>query len=283
MSNYTSSFGPVENNFTASDRDDLITAHNGTLPSAVFWVGGSKVRVNRFSEDQPQKGGGKRGKITGFSRGSRRRLMRKLAEVKRGVCPLWVGLTFPDEFHNSLAELHSWRKCFRRFEKRFTRRFPGGGLVWRLEFQDRKSGLYKGAIFPHYHLLVYGVSFLEFSAWVKLAWWEACGRLSGDHLTYGAHVDVLKSPGKVNAYISKYLAKVADTGRDIGRVWGIVGVENLPWVRAVLCQLTEQEAVQLIRYMRRFARLRSRDYKSLTVLLDAEFWWLALDRLLYPY
>ncbi len=37
------------------------------------------------------------------------------------------------------------------------RRFPGIGIVWRLEFKRRKSGLNVGKVAPHYHLLVWNV------------------------------------------------------------------------------------------------------------------------------
>jgi hypothetical protein len=36
--------------------------------------------------------------------------------------------------------------------------------------------------------------------------------------------------------------------------------------------VTQEKAVEFIRYMRRFARIRSRDYKSLTITCNPDFW-----------
>lgn len=266
----------------SGERAVLITAHNSTISSAVFWVGGSKVRVNRNYPEQEQKGGGIRGKVTGFSKGSRRRFMRKLAEVERNTKPLFVTLTFPDEYYPCIEKPAHWKRLLKRFVSRIARKFPGAGGFWRLELQTRKSGQCVGSVFPHFHLLLWGVSKSDFEKWAFVAWWDACGRLSPDHLIRGVDVQELDGQKHVFAYISKYMAKVGDYALEVGRVWGVIQITNIPWVRAILCEITEGEAVQLIRYMRRFARLRGRDYKSLTVLLNAEFWWLSLDKLLYP-
>jgi hypothetical protein len=38
------------------------------------------------------------------------------------------------------------------------RRRPGAAIIWKMEFKERQSGMNKGKIAPHYHLLVFGVS-----------------------------------------------------------------------------------------------------------------------------
>jgi hypothetical protein len=43
------------------------------------------------------------------------------------------------------------------FIDRMERRWPGAAVIWKLEFQERKSGQKKGKIAPHYHLFIYGV------------------------------------------------------------------------------------------------------------------------------
>jgi hypothetical protein len=264
--------------------------HNGTLKNAnaLFWLGGSKVKVTRTKVKVTRKYerievGGKRGKITGFSFASRRRLMRKLAEVDRKVLPLFVTLTFPDEFHEYIKDPAMWKKVLKRFISRFRRKYPGGAFIWRLELQTRKSGKHIGEVFPHYHLLVYGVSYVDMLRWISDAWYESCGMLSDEHRRAGTQVKKVDSARHLFAYVSKYLAKPENYEMEIGRVWGVIQAENIPFVRAVICQLTEREAVQLLRYLRRFAHIKGRDYQSLTILLDAEQWWLKLDRLLYPY
>ena len=260
----------------------LSTVHNSTPSHARFWVGGSKVEIHRNREASPAVAGGKRGKIQGFSFASRRRFMRRLAEVERSSLPVFVTLTFPDEFAPEAIRPAEWKKVFKRFAERFRRRFPQGGYFWRLEWEKRKSGAHVGMIFPHFHLLAYGVNYPDLLAWVGLAWWEAAGRLSEAHKKAGTRVERVRTVGGTFKYVSKYMAKVQTSGLDVGRVWGLMGIENIPFVKAVLCELTEREAVQFLRYVRRFAHIRGRDYSSLTVLLDAEQWWLRLDVLLYP-
>lgn len=261
----------------------LFTVHNSTLSHALFWVGGSKVKVSRnFGAETGKQVGGKRGKITRFSFGSRRRFMRKMAEVDRKVLPLFGTLTFPDEFHPWIDKPEEWKRILKRFISRFRRKYPEGAFFWRLELERRKSGLYVGEIFPHFHLLVYGVSYAEYLSWVSDAWWKSCGKLSEAHRRAGTQVKQVDNAKHLFSYVSKYMAKAGDYDLDIGRVWGVVQDENVPWVKAILCQLTEREAVQLMRYLRRYAHIKGRDYKSLTVLLDAEQWWLKLDILLYP-
>lgn len=260
----------------------LSTAHISTLSHALIWEGGSKIKVSRNHPDGISKGGGLRGKITEFSKGSRRRFMLKLAEVDRAVLPLFCGLTFPDEYFDHTGDPAHWKICLKRFIERFKRRFPSGSFFWRLELMPRKSGKHVGQVFPHFHLIVYGVDYADLLGWLSAAWYESCGKLSLDHLIAGTRVEKIANPRHLSAYVSKYMAKPAKFTLEIGRVWGVVRIELIPWVRALLCQLTENEAVRLIRYLRRFAHLRSRDYKSLTVLVDAHFWYVNLDRILYP-
>jgi hypothetical protein len=206
-----------------------------------------------------------------------------MAKVDRSKLPLFCGLTFPDEFFPYIEQPAEWKKILRRFLMRFHRRYPDGALFWRLELQARKSGKHIGAIFPHFHLLVYNVEFTDFMVWIKTAWWESCGRLSDAHLRAGTSVTGCDSVQHVTSYVAKYLAKPEAFKLDVGRVWGVHNVEKIPWVNAILCVLDESEAVQLIRYMRRYAKLKGRDYHTLTCFMDAEFWWRSLDRLLHPY
>ena len=134
----------------------LSTAHNRTengktLPGGIFWVGGSLVKIQREREATPQKGGGKRGVIKGFSRQSRRRLMQTVGKIDRLSKPLFLGLTFPDELNKEAGDpqkkVEYAKVCLRRFEKRFLRRFPSGSYIWRLEGQKRKSGRFLGQWF----------------------------------------------------------------------------------------------------------------------------------------
>ena len=58
----------------------------------------------------------------------------------------------------------------------------------------------------------------------------------------------------------------------IGRYWGVFNREKLPFAPEVEIELTDHEAFRLIRYMRRYAKLKSRAYQSLTIICNAEYW-----------
>jgi hypothetical protein len=106
---------------------------------------------------------GKRGQVKGFSDAARRRLMQLLAMVRRGAVPLFVTLTYPDVFPKDFAVFKAHLEAF---GKRVRRRWPEASLVWRLEFQPRKSGQNRGQVAPHFHLFVYGVPW-EFAPQVE--------------------------------------------------------------------------------------------------------------------
>jgi len=64
---------------------------------------------------------------------------------------------------------------------------------------------------------------------------------------------------------------------DWGRWWGVFHRDNLPLGEVVNVEVTEEKAIEFIRYMRRFAHIRSRDYRTLTIICDADYW---MNRLL---
>jgi len=266
------------------------TPHNSTkgeqLPALMMWAGASKAKVWRGGIIPAQVGGGKRGIVALFSAGSRKRFMRKLAEIDRKAQPFFCTLTFPDDYKGYKSPL-DWKRCLKRFLMAYRRRWGASGLVWRLELQVRKSGAHVGEVFPHYHLLVYGIderSLQMFREWASLVWWRSCGCISNAHYKAGTNVVPTSGGSKLLVYVSKYMAKVDKNviPAKLGRVWGVVEPEYIPFVRAIITQLEPKEAFDLIRYMRRYAGLRGRDYYSLTVFLDASYWFDNLARLLHP-
>ena len=139
-----------------------------------------------------------------------------------------------------------------------------------------------GELFPHYHLLVYGVSLVDFRGWFAENWWEVCGKLSEAHRKAGTQAKMIIGYRQVMGYVSKYMAKVERSKIPAGRVWGVCNIELLPWVREIKMIVEEREAVQLIRYMRRKAKIKGRDYRALSIFCDPNQWFYQLDRLLYP-
>lgn len=104
--------------------------------------------------------GGVRSKCKGFSAGSRRRMLDRLNQVSVGATlPQFLTMTLPDDvFCDDVGEFAKRAKGWLdSFEKRLLRVCPGACGFWRIEWKARKSGLYEGKLFPHFHLLVWGL------------------------------------------------------------------------------------------------------------------------------
>ena len=65
----------------------------------------------------------------------------------------------------------------------------------------------------------------------------------------------------------------------VGRHWGVYLRKNLPEAEVVELELTDKEAVQVIRMFRKFSGVKSRAYQSLTTFLDAEQWYAGIAKL----
>ena len=83
---------------------------------------------------------GNRGSIRGFSRQSRLRMMRMVSRLEKAKKPLFITLTYPDEFEGNLNGNEIKEKQLKNLWKRLEYRFPGLACIWKLEFEERKSG-----------------------------------------------------------------------------------------------------------------------------------------------
>lgn len=255
----------------------------GAAGTVSVWVDGSLIQAKSPKPFvRGRKGVYKRGPITGFTGGSRRRCRRTLAKLRSDARPLFVTLTYPGEFSVDPAQ---WKRDLRKFEWRFRRKFPGAAVVWRLEPQQRLA--------PHYHLLVYGLSISdELVSWFKRSWYACVASGDERHLLYGVHVEPIRSARGVSIYVSKYIAKkhllpaTDESDPDyvdwstVGRWWGIWCSEDLPWSEVVTAVgLLADESCRLLRAMRRF--LKSRGVKvsgvlpGLTMFTEAPRQWFA--------
>lgn len=216
-----------------------------------------------------------RGVVNGFSSGARRRLMRKVATLRKDVLPLFCTLTYPAEFP---VGAERWKRDLDNFSRRFRRYFPHGGFIWRLEPQRRGA--------PHYHLLVYGVEFTGDNArWFHNTWYEVVKSADPKHLTWGVDLQELRSQRGVRSYVGKYIAKKQTQpmieGIDwnlVGRWWGVRFADNLPFSEVFRATgLSQKEADTLVRYMRRFLQSKgvkiSADLPALTMFTEAALQW----------
>lgn len=253
-------------------------------PQAEFWLNGTLITCKKNMLLEPV-GGGKRGQVHSFTNASRRRLMYKLGKVDRRAVPLFLTLTYPDQFSDDYKK---WARDIDTFRKRFRRK--GWAAIWRKEFKTRKTGENAGRVAPHFHLLVWGAEYAHLLAWASQAWYEIVGSGDEKHRQAGTRVEILKNVRGARGYVGKYIGKEDQEDLDafsvevgsLGRMWGVINEDLIPWADSIVYEFTLPEAVKLLRLMRRYMRMKKRgNLPSLTLLCnDPEFWFDRLDRLL---
>lgn len=216
--------------------------------------GASWCKLSRPLERVPtakvptKKGGGKRGRVKGFSRASRRRLLDVLNQIKRPAVQsaLFVTLTYPGEWPKAWER---WKRDIDTFGKRLRRQYPGVSFVWRLEYQRRGA--------PHFHLLVFGVPFIPHD-WVARAWYDVVGSNDPRHLKAGTEIKRVRRFRSVIAYAAKYIGKEQSRGaaRTDGRVWGIVGRDSLP-IEIVAVEVPVKAWYSIRRTLRKWVEKRT--------------------------
>lgn len=184
-----------------------------------------------------------RGPITGFSRDSRRRLLRLLSTVRTSKLPPARFLTLT--WHRVPDDWHAQALAFREYVRR-----RGGYYFWRLEAQKRGA--------PHLHYIVWCEDWD--SAHARETWHRIASEGSDAHLQYGFRDDELESYAQVFAYVSHYVAstKHAIPAEMFGRrMWG--ASRDLPRTATGWSdQLSEAGYYALRRLASRLLRARAR-------------------------
>lgn len=255
---------------TAATPLPLSTAH---ISPRIEWNAGASLLSVKNGQISEAVGGGIRGKVTGFSRASRRRLMQTIARIRKDAdLPNFVTLTYPASFPTPKES----KKHLDTFQKRLRRKYPDIGIIWKLEPQERGA--------PHYHMLTWGPDTEELLRFVASSWFEIAGNGDMKHLFFhlGAFQDSKPCVSKVRSfrgvwsYASKYLGKTFEVAgwneQETGRYWGVAGRDNIPFGESMVMFITSKDAHEWMRYQRRFARLKSRDYKSITIFCTADQW-----------
>lgn len=190
------------------------------MPRVEVAIGGSMAKlvgkITQPPSDNP--GGGIRGKVCGFSRASRKRMLDLLNSIDRSTVSsvLFIDLTYPSAWPQDETV---WKRDLDAFFKRLRRRWPNAAAIWRLEFQKRGA--------PHFHLLLFGVQRVP-KAWLSSSWYQVVGSGDPRHLEAGTRVRRVRSWRGVVSYVTKGMAREHPADRDTGRMWGIVGRKNLP-------------------------------------------------------
>jgi len=233
--------------------------------SVSYAVGGSVSTVsfedskigNRQPGTRRRRGGGIRGKVRGFSRGSRRNLLRRLAAINRKAFRAFEGKVF----FLTLTYPHEWpedpdvsKRHLKAFLKRLERNYGRFAAFWRLGIQARGAW--------HYHVLLFTPrslgSIRDLRSFVASSWYEVCGKISEGHLRAGTNVEVVRKWRTVTSRAERYLAKEEEfpAGLATGRIWAVWNEELLP-VRWEAVQVSFRDAYRIGRVFRKLARIRS--------------------------
>jgi hypothetical protein len=188
-------------------------------------VGGSLSQISFESSEVRSQigtahGGGIKGKIKGFSRGSRRNLLRRFAGINRTAFRAYKGrvfsitLTYPHEWPE---DVEACKGDLKALYKRLKRRYGEYSGFWRLGIQQRGAW--------HFHLLLFVPpsfgSVGELRDLIASSWYEICGELSERHLQAGTYVEEIRK-WRATSYMERYVAKPErfPEGVETGRVWG---------------------------------------------------------------
>lgn len=185
-----------------------------------------KLLYSRFPDDN------KRGPITTFTPESRMKMLRATARIdwKKVGKSVFVSLTYPDQhIERSYKERSKQRSLMARYIEKYADKKIS--LIWRCEWKARRSGMYKGMIVPHFHLIVCGVRYLP-KALVR-RWWRIVLGAKGPLCT---DVRALKGEEGAARYLAKYLSKSDALDRaaylnnpySMGRHWGITRSKLIP-------------------------------------------------------
>jgi len=261
------------------DRAGLTLSKAHICPHVEYRTGASILKTHRGGQKEDLIGGGLRGEVKGFSDASRRRLMYLIGGIRRDAdLPLFITLTYPNAFPDAISSKRHLRMFWKRLDRYLKSLEVAYGLIWKLEPQKRGA--------PHYHILLWGCSLEVLSDFVPGAWFDIAGGGDEKHLRWhkgefeNQHcVQQVYSRNGVMRYASKYLGKTFEVEgwQKVGRYWGIINRANIPFGELVQEDVTRSKAVEIIRYQRRFSKVKKRNNKSLTTFCDVDQWVDKLD------
>jgi hypothetical protein len=181
-------------------------------------------------------------------------LLRRLAAIDREAFRaskgrvIFVTLTYPHVWPEDPEVCKGHLKAFR---KRLHRRYGQFAAFWRLGAQQRGAW--------HFHLLLFVRQSFgrlgELRRFVSSSWYEVTGKLSEGHLRAGTRVEAVRKWKKATGYAERYVAKpeAFPEGLQIGRIWGVWGVQLLP-VRWEKVRVDLRDAFRIRRIYRKLAK-----------------------------
>jgi hypothetical protein len=248
---------------TSRDKPYLNSSHQGVayvsspVGGSVSTLSFEKATTNNRLSPSRRRGGGIRDRVKGFSRTSRRNLLRRFASINRSAFRafkgriIFVTLTYPEEWPEDTEVCKRHLKALR---KRLQREFKSFAALWRMGIQRR------GAL--HFHLLLFVGPSIEpvrvLRRFISSSWYEVTGKVSEGHLRTGTRVEAVKKWKQATSYVERYMAKPEEfpEGLQTGRIWGIWNEDLLP-VRWETVEVSLKDAFRIRRIYRKLARRKS--------------------------
>jgi hypothetical protein len=242
------------------DKPSLKSAHHGvayvssSVGGFVSTLSFEDITPRNYWNPRTRSGGGIRARVRGFSKSSRRNLLRRLASINRTAFRafkgriIFVTLTYPGEYPQD-PEL--CKRHLKALRKRLQREFKPFAAFWRLGIQKRGAW--------HFHLLLFvGPSFGpidKLRRFISSSWYEVTGKVSEGHLRAGTRVEAVRKWREVISYVERYMAKPEEfpEGLQTGRIWGIWN-ENLLPVQWEEVAVSLRDAFRIRRVYRKLAR-----------------------------
>jgi len=200
----------------------------------------------------------KRGKIYGFSSKARLRMLCEAAKIDWDACGQcsFITLTYPDL---ACEQSYKARTIHRFIFHRYLEKYYGCHVptIWRIEWKPRQTGIFKGLLMPHIHIVVIGLPCL--SRWrIQVLWRKT--------LSYGNYINVhsidLTGPAGAAKYISKYVSKpdalgiVPYVNKRItpGKAWAMTRREEIPRHRVSVCRILTDDEIEQVQGLAELSR-----------------------------
>jgi len=197
---------------THRDKPSLETPHQGvayvssSVGGSVSTLSFEDTKTSNQLSSHRRRGGGIRERVRGFSRASRRNLLRRLASINRSAFRafkgriIFVTLTYPHEYPQDPVLCKGHLKALR---KRLQRKYEPFAAFWRMGIQKRGAW--------HLHLLLFvGPSIgpvRELRRFISSSWYEVTGKISEGHLRAGTRVETIRKWKEATSYVERYMAK----------------------------------------------------------------------------
>jgi hypothetical protein len=259
------------------DKPPLKDSHQGvayvssSVGGSVSTLSFEETTIKNQLSSHRRCGGGIRDRVRGFSRTSRRNLLRRLASINRRAFRafkgriIFVTLTYPYEYPED-PEL--CKRHLKALRKRLQREYKSFAAFWRMGIQKRGAW--------HFHLLLFAGpsvgSVDNLRRFISSSWYEVTGKVSQGHLRAGTRVETIRKWKEATSYVECYMAKPEEfpEGLKTGRIWGVWNEEYLP-VRWETVEVSLQDALRIRRIYRKLARRKgSGSLRSITVFVRHE-------------